>query len=179
MTNIDSKVLSLVKKVNELAKSGVGGEKQNAAERLTYLMKKYGVTPEMIEGDIKTEREFKVTQDQRTFFIQIVFNVCGKIDTFYRKSDKHNKYIRLYATVTDYEFIEISEKFYFYWGKYEADLVLFYKSFIHKNKLTTKLSDEERQSLEPSPEEIEEYFRIQKMMKGLDSYSIVKQIENK
>jgi len=83
MTKVDDKIIELLKKINALAKRGVDGERENAAQRLEYLMGKYGVTFDMLEADTKKEREFVVLQDQQKFFSQIVYSVCGGVDIFY------------------------------------------------------------------------------------------------
>lgn len=177
--NQDQKIIDLLKKINELAKNGVDGEKQNASQRLEYLMKKYGVTFDMIESDTKTEREFVIREEQKKFFAQIVFSVCGLVDIMYYKKEKNKAKSRRFVVMSDLEFIEVSEKFSFYWNKYEQELIYFYKAFIHKNKLTTKPNEDRDQSTKPTPEEIEEYRKIMRMMEGIDKYNLQKQLENK
>lgn len=178
MSAVDDKIINLLKKVNELAKRGVDGEKESAAQRLEYLMGKYGVSIDMLEADTKKEREFVIRSDQAKFFSQTVYSVCGKVDVMYYKNERYKKKSRRLVVMTETEFIEVSEKFAFYWEKYEQDLVYFYKAFIHKNKLFSKPSGEELDR-EPTREEIEEYERVQEMMQGLKKYSLQKKLENK
>lgn len=177
MQEQDAKILAMLKKVNELAKNGVDGERETAQQKLEYLMKKYGVSISQLEQDAVTERVFKIKQEQKNFFIQVVFNVCGRVDVFYAKKDKHNKYIRQFVNVTELQYIEIMEKFEFYWAKYEADLVIFYKAFIHKNKLFTRTT-EDSDDKELTQEQIEEYGRVRKMMSGMSQYEMQKLLES-
>jgi len=179
MTKVDDKIIELLKKVNALAKRGVDGEKESAAQRLEYLMGKYGVTFDMLEADTKKEREFVVLQDQNKFFNQIVYSVCGGVDIFYYEKDKYKKKIRKLVTMTEVEFIEVSERFAFFWKKYEEEMKLFYVAFIRKNELTSKPSEDRDERKEPTPEEIEEYLRVRQMMGGIKKYNLQKQLENK
>jgi hypothetical protein len=93
------------------------------------------------------------------------------------KQERYKKKMRRFVVMTETEFIEVSEKFAFYWEKYEQDLVYFYKAFIHKNKLFSKPSGETLDR-EPTREEIEEYQRVQEMMQGLKKYNLQRQLEN-
>jgi len=161
----DEKILSLLKKLDALAKRGIGGEKENAAERLSFLMKKYDITIDQIEGEIQSERSFMVSNEQRQFAVQVIASVCGKRDTYMFVHEKKKKNRAIIVSCTDYEFIEIEQRIAFYWEKYQEEMAIFYSAFIQKNKLFSKPDGEEKESsdTEMTPEEKARMFKMAQM----------------
>jgi len=178
METTDNK-LNLLKKLSKLADGGIDGEKENATERLEFLMKKYGITSDMLQDEIKKEREITIQKEQSQFFYQIVCSVCGRQPMYFNKADIKKKKTRVYIEVSDIDFIEISEKFYFYWDKYQEDLNLFYSAFIQKNHLYTKTSQEDIERANQNfDKDRERIIKLSKMMEGLDSHKLQKQLSN-
>lgn len=174
----DEKILSLLKKLDALAKRGVDGERENAAERLKFLMDKYQITAEQIEGEVYTDRKIYVTNEQRTFAAQVIASVVGDRDVFAYKHEARKKKRALVVSVTDFEFIEIQQRIDFYWEKYQDEMKIFYSAFIQKNKLYRKPSDDEPETeKELTPEERARLFRMRQMMNGMEQHTMQKQIE--
>lgn len=178
--NIDEKILNLAKKVNQLSKKGVDGEKKSASEKLDLLMTKYGITWEMLESETKTQREFLILGEQRRFFNQVVSSVCGgDAEVYFNKLDNNKKKKRFYVTMSDIDFIEVSEKFNFYWEKYQEDLKVFYSAFIQNNHLYRKRTeDDDSESEDVSPDERERLLKVVQMMKGMDRHTMQKRLSN-
>lgn len=175
----ESSILELLKKLKRLADSGVDGEKENAVEKLEMLMKKHGITWDMIDDNVPKRREFKVHKNDERFFFQTISSVVGSrgYRTYYGESKKA---IRRYIfEMTDLEFIEFDSKYHFYLEKYKSDLEIFYQAYIQKNELYRKPTDEDDKQITPLTEkEKEEIKKIRLMMFGMESHKVVKSIEN-
>jgi len=169
--------IELAKKLNELSKRGDSGERDNALKRLETVMKKYGITDEMLEYDIRNQFEFVVEKEQKRFMNQVIASVCGKINVFLVRGEERKKKQRLFVEITNAEFIEISEKFIFFWDRYHKDLELFYSAFIQRNELYTK-PDPDAES-NPSNKSVDEIIAMVSLMRGLEKHTMTKRIEKK
>lgn len=175
----NDKILDLAKKLYELSKRGESGEKENAASKLESVMKKYGITMDMLSDDEMKERVFLAEDGlERKFLWQIMSSVVGERSTFYSKADSKKKKKRVFVKLTDIEFIEISEKFDFYWQKYNEDVMIFYKAFIQKNHLYKKLSENQSTDKELTAEQKEEVMKTLRMMEGIQHHTHRKMLEN-
>ena len=169
--------IELAKKLNELSKRGDSGERDNALKRLETVMKKYGITDEMLEYDIRTQFEFVVVKEQMQFMRQVIASVCGKIPFYGVRGEERKKKQTLVVEITNAEFIEISEKFIFFWDRYHKDLELFYSAFIQRNELYTK-PDPDAES-NPSNKSVDEIIAMVSLMRGLEKHTMTKRIEKK
>lgn len=177
---MNENVLELLKKLKALAEKGVGGEKENAADKLQKLMDKHNITWDMLNDDVKKRKEFKIHKDDETFFFQVVSSVVGNTKYQSYRGEERKAKRRYIFDLTDVEFIEISTKFEFYLKKYKEDLKIFYSAFIQKNELYRKQTDEEKEERKPlTPEEKEELWRMMQMMSGMKRHQLQKQLENK
>lgn len=177
----DNKILALAKKLHELAKRGIDGEKQNALDMLEKMMQKHGITWDMLDVNNRKEREFKIHKDQHKFLVQIIHSVAGSVDIYGFASDKKRTTKRVVVDITDMEFIEVTAKFEFYWAKYKEDMELFYSAFIQKNKLFRKQTEEdEEKDLPPlTAEEKAKLYRMRQMMDGLDRHTMQLRLTDK
>lgn len=178
---MDSKILDLAKKLNELAKQGEGGEKQNAADMLERIMKKHGITWDMLDSSVPKERIIYYDLEQKDFLFQVISSVIRDYTSYYYKADKRKtKKIRLAVLLTDVQYIEVIEKFEFYWEKWQRDKADFYSAYIQKHKLYRKPSDNPIQDNKPmTPEEKERLLKMLRMMDAIDEGRMVKRIEYK
>lgn len=172
-------ILLLAKKLKELAERGIGGEKENAEKKLSSLMQKYGITPEMLEENLMRERSFEIGKFPN-FDHQIITSVIGRNRSVYKSKRKIKGKHYLYVELTDIEFIEISEKIAFYSAKYEQDLDLFYTAFIQRNRLFVKKDDSESPKNEPKLTNEEKIKRAKtfNMMMAMEAHQFQKTIEN-
>jgi len=169
----DSKI-ELAKKLSELSKRGDSGERDNASRQLEAVMKKYGITDDMLEHDIKKQCEFVVVKEQMQFMRQVIASVCGKIPVYGVRGEERKKKQTLVVEITNSQFIEISEKFIFFWDRYHKDLELFYSAFIQRNELYTK-PDPNAES-QSSDKSVDEIIAMVSMMRGLEKHTITKKI---
>lgn len=174
------KIIELAKKLHALAQQGEGGEKENAVKMLEALMKKHGITIDMIDSEDQVDHYFEIIKSEERLLIQIarhVSNTCRIYDT--RKNKRAQKYLLMIITCTQAQALEIRAKFEFYKVVYEKDLATFYKAFIHKNKLLAEsIQVDDTEPVELTPEEKAEAFRIRNMMEGMQRHHFHKQIEN-
>jgi len=172
----NEKVLELLKKLNALAKDGVGGEKTTAQQMLISLMQKHGIKLEVIEDDIKTEREFKVLPFFRKLFNQVAASIINRRDIYGLNKDV-GKYNRIFIDVTPSEYFEILTKFEFYKNKYEAEIDVLFTAFIHKNHLYPQPKQNDETDEELTPEEKAKLYKVAKMMEGMDRHHYYKQLK--
>lgn len=170
---MEDKTIDLAKKLHALAEKGVGGEKENAQEMLTRLLKKHGLTLADIIGEKKSTRKFLAKNDlQRKLIRQVIYSVIRQPNAWEYKA---NKYV--FAELTDAEFLEIHEKINFYWAEYQRDLEIFYSAFIQKNKLFRKPPGDGEEDTELSPKQKKQAEEVMRMMKGMNEKTFLKTLK--
>lgn len=176
---MNERIIELAKKLKALAEQGIDGEKQNAITMLQAMMKKHGITMEMINENDAKDHEFITSNDKQVqrFFMQIIANVLGK-------NKKAGKYVRhprgkerWFAYCTPSEAIEIQARFDFFWPIWEKEVDIFYAAFIQTNRLYRKPSnDDEKEEKELSQQEKERLFKMMNLMANMDRHVFTKQI---
>lgn len=167
--NTREQIIEKIRKVAELAQKGVEGEKTNAEELVTSLMKKYNVTWEEIEED---KEKYNFLYDKRIsdflakrLYVQIFCKVTGlrKGINFFDGQSNNAKEFRkilkndgkkanmvIHASIAD--FITIKTMFDFYYTRYKELEDSFFAAFVIKNDL---LPPESVGGYEPSDNEME------------------------
>ena len=133
-----SKYLELARKINELAKRGVGGERDAAEIQLKKLMAKHGITMLEIEGEKEEEYRVKCEKEDYKFFCQVVGSVRGSVCA-------HHSLGYAYFDCTAAEFAEIEIKFKFYRVRLKDTMQAAYSAFIAVNELYKFETEEEKQ----------------------------------
>jgi len=165
-----SNYIDLIRKVKNLADRGVNGEKENATILLEKLMKKYGVSFDQIEVPERKLAKFYLRGQKKLFFQTVWSIVEGWSGTYY--PDK----TAVWLDVTAAEKIQIEYKFDLMLKALKKEQALLLRAFIKKNELHSsarnyiKLSD-------LTPEEFEEYMRIEAMARGIERVNVMKQLE--
>lgn len=168
-----TKTIELARKLAELAKRGVDGEKINAEKALQRIMEKYNLTFEDIEEDKKHACYFKFENlGMRRLLIQTIYSVIGDDYQCYRYG-KNQLY--LYATASQQ--IEIEMKWEAYRRSYKKQLKIFYDAFINKNQIFHE-SASGRDPETMTQADWDEYYRIQDMMKGIEKTKINKALKS-
>lgn len=172
------KYLELARKVNELAKRGVDGEKVAAEHQLALLMKKHGITLEELEGEEVREFRLKVNKEDAKFFRQVV----SSVDT--KKRGVPGCYTGgfYYIDCTAAEFAEIEFKFKFYLPRLKATLEGAYSAFIQVNELYRFETEEEteerfKRERQEKREETEADRKAREIAEGLRKERFRKAIE--
>lgn len=169
-TSTSSKFLDLAKKLKTLSERGEKGERQNAEKFLHRLLKKHKISIESLDSDVERYHIFKVGRDQyeRSLFQQVVYSILVNYQLYQNKK----RPTELVLKTTDYTSIEIRNKFDFYLKEYRKQSDIFYKSFIHKNKIVPLDKPEANREDTPqklSEKELEEVAQIKMMMTGMSS----------
>ncbi len=170
--NNEDRILEIAMKLKALADRGVGGEKSNATEMLKRYMEKHDLTSEDIGSDALLELEVTYKRGMKDLTIQIAKHVTGgKASVWEYVADTRGC---LCVECTRVHHVEIQCMIDFYTVKFKEEQKIFYKAFIHKNKLGVNSEGKERS--EPTPEELEEQWKVTNMMEGLTKHRMRKQI---
>lgn len=176
------KILELARKLKRLAEDGVGGEKENAAVQLQRILSKYKISLEDISEDKKESRSFKFKNGQLKFLFQIVAAVVPDWDLRYRRiTTGRKKCNEIEIDLSLNHWVEVEEKFEFYWNKLQEEQGILYDAFIQKNKLYLHTENPEQgkrlgEEDEMSNEEKEKLRRILLMMETMQQHTNHKQL---
>ncbi len=179
---MNDKYIELAKKLKALADKGVGGEKTNAEKMLNDLMKKHGIKIEDIEGEATNDYFFKVDDEFKDLFFQIVKSVNRDIPAYrYPKNVVRQHKLKgnheIKCTIAEY--IEIEQSFDIYTKLYKEELKTFYEAFVHANRIYPKATEEEKKSIHDlSDEEREAWMKKVLMAQNIKKANIRKQLSN-
>lgn len=166
----------LLLKLQELAKRGVNGEKENADKLLKKLMKKYNISEDEINDEEINEVELELRDDiEVRLASQILFSFFDSAP-LYRKWKKR---VKCYTKLTKSQEIEFRYMFTVYLEDFRKQELIFYRAFINKNRIFPKeiLEGEGKDPDEISPEERAEMLKSQMMMEGLEMTRIRKALK--
>lgn len=182
----NEKVINLAKKIKALAERGVGGEKENAIERLEFVMNKYGITSDDIEEVSKKSFDFELPKDIPMKFIrQVLASIIGSIGKYgcsiytYKYVRKRN-YISYEIEAIEPEFFsEFIIKVELFWNNYQKESQVFYDAYIQANELYVKPEESDSKEVykELTPEEKARIMKIQFMAQSIDKVKYRKQLE--
>jgi hypothetical protein len=175
---MSTKAHDLARKLHELAKRGVGGEKTNAEQKLRALMAKHGITLEQLDDELRVERMFKYRSAQEQQFVgQVISSVVGKSHRLYKWTSERNKLFTLLNTA---EHLEVIIRLEHYWPLWLGELKLFYRAFIQANRLFAKpveTTGEEPEPPPPTQQELDEAARMWAMANTVKTSSPTKRLE--
>jgi len=158
-------IFEKLKKIEALARAGVGGERENAERMLQLLCEKHGISLEDIARPDRKEVHFSFKNVfERRLLIQVVAYVTrtGEVTFYTRKSKK----MLLYFDLTAAETVDVRECFDHYRKEWEIKLEDFFSAFLHRNRIfapSAPLDDQEE-----TPEDQARIDRIVQMMRGID-----------
>ena len=162
----------LLLKLQELAKRGVNGEKENADKLLKKLMKKYNISEDEINDEEINEVELELKDDiEVRLACQILFSFFDDAPLY----QKWRKRIKYYTKLTKSQEIEFRYMFSVYLEDFRKQELIFYRAFIYKNNI---FPDGKGRSLyDVSPEERAEILKSQMMMGGIEMTRIRKALK--
>lgn len=166
----------LLLKLQELAKRGINGEKENADKLLKKLMKKYNISEDEINNEEMNEVELELRNDIEVRLVsQILFSFFNNAP-LYRRLKKRVKY---YTKLTKSQEIEFRYMFSVYLEDFRKQELIFYRAFINKNNIFPKeiLDGKGRSLYDVSPEERAEILKSQMMMGGIEMTRIRKALK--
>lgn len=167
---MNEKHLSLLRKLNELAKRGIGGEKENAALMLDKYCKKYGIKLADLESETKHERSFQYTNVYELEFIIHLLRHVSIEEGSYNAVKK-----TVQCDLTNAEYVEAVSMWEFYRPILREGLSHYVMGFMHANKLFAH-PDRKQDYSTLTPEEIVSIKKMQKLSAGIDRNIFRKQI---
>lgn len=179
--------MKILNNLNELAKRGVGGEKENAEKLLERLLKKYNMTIEEIEADVPKTRYILRSENKSNFdyekilIDQLLYKIKPDAVTrvFTYRRIKRNRLTTI-VDLTDAEWLMFQYEFSVYKEALEKELGLFMSAFISKNHIYP--SAEQTKDLKDTATDIsdkyskEELLRISMMSEGIKRAEVNKAI---
>ena len=150
------KIKETLKKLAVLAERGEENERQTALGLLQRLLQKYNLSiPDLVNGDLK-DREFSFSsRDNLTILSQCIWSINPDAHVSF-DSGKNKVYVKLKSS----DYIEVVEKFLYYFPLYEKEKVKFMLAFICKHGLTTTSSQCANNENNMSAEEIKQVLLI-------------------
>lgn len=158
------RIREVLKKLAVLAERGEENERQTALEMLHRLLQKYNITlPDLINRDEK-EREFSYSsRDNLTILAQCIWSVNADAHVSF-DSGKNKVFVNLKSS----DYIEVVEKFIYFYPLYEKEKMKMMLAFICKHGLTT--SPTEGSSCENNMSK-DEMAQVVQMMQGMNNSS--------
>lgn len=169
---MSEEIMERIKKLQELAARGVGGEKVNARIMLERAMLKYGVT----ESDLSSEELNGIAVKysgkwERALLIQIFYCVCGSKARIYTTTKLKNTIV---SKVTPIHKIEIELMFDAHKKSFKKEQQILFRAYINQNELFSH--DNEPKEKKYTEEEMNELLKMMAMMQGIDRVHVRKQI---
>lgn len=170
---MNSQYLDLAKKLKALAEQGFGGEKYAAQLKLDTIMKKYGIRMEDLEDVTQKNILFKVTAEQESLFVAVVFSITGSKRSWGKLQGRKDMVV---GSVTRLEEAEIRAKFGFFWSVWSEQVSLYQKAFILKNDLLPTDMGVVKES-DIDPKELEKIRQIFKVSESIERSLYYKPME--
>ena len=158
------KIRETLKKLAVLAERGEDNERQTALGILQKLLQKYNLSiPDLVNPDLK-EREFNYSsRDNLTILSQCIWSINPDVQVSF-DSGKNKVYVKLKSS----DYIEVVEKFLYYYPLYEKEKMKLMLAFICKHGLTTASNQCESNENSMTNEEIKQAAL---MMSGMSAGS--------
>lgn len=172
------KIKQTILKVKELAERGADGERQVAQNKLKSLLHKYGINISELQSDSTQERIIKHHKhpDSRKILVQVICSV--KKTTMW----KLKKGYGIVADLSYDDYIEVIEKYKYFWKLYTKQKEIFFQAFITNNKLYSAQQESSDSVPDKNPEELREIVRMMMSMSKGDyssqSKESIKKIES-
>lgn len=159
INNDSGKIKSLMVKLKALADNGVDGEKETAKVKLNELLQKYNI--KKFEEKSKKKRVFKLADfnDCLTIMTHCIIDTDKKAKIEGIKAKKE-----IYCKLTDSEYIDVCEKFNFYFPIFVNQRENFVKAFIIKNNLGIRDNNTDTSNISDK-----DFSEISKMAKGINT----------
>lgn len=170
-----SKIIELGRKIHELTRRGVEGERDAAVQILQKFIQKHGISIEDIEGEKKTFREFHFRSHlEERLICQIAANVVGRNTSRYRKRGKRKVVV---YELTDAQYVEFELKYSTWRNLLIEEMEVFYEAFVCQNDIYP-IGVAPKESHEMTKEEIKRVLRVQVMAENIKKANIHKQLKS-
>lgn len=125
-----------LRKLLELSRQGVGGEKDNAQSVLDKLLTKHGLALDDLDPDVAPVESCEFRFDDKwehDLLIQVVYSVLQTLTITYREEHKNSKKYCIKATKA--QKLEIDLAYGLYREAFKKEQERLFVAFIHKNRL--------------------------------------------
>lgn len=174
----NTKIISKLRKIYELALNGVGGEKANAERLLTKLLKKHDMTIEHLSREFEPTYEYYFPfkdEFERSLLTQVI---CKVLDTHEYTYRRYNKRKSIHIEVTPSQFFEIDMLYGLYKKAWAKELQATIAAFISVNEIYPE-SENPNPTEDSEPMSDEELERLWAKMSGMKPVPIYQGIEHK
>jgi hypothetical protein len=173
------RIKSRLQKILELARQGVGGEKDNAQSVLDKLLKNHGLSLEDLEREELEVCEFSYRDAlEKDLLKQVLYSVLQVSSLSVRVESGNSKKMAIKATKAQKLELELAYGLYRESFKKEQDRL--FRAFIHKNKLYGPGLPEEDAVSAPAPRQMskEDELAIAIMMTAMKTTHLHKALPN-
>lgn len=179
---MDNNLKELLKKIASLAENGVDGEKANAQKMLDGMLKKHGISIEDVLGERTEYFGLRHTGEyHERLLIQIIKTTNPDLQPKGVKKREHQKIIggNMAIKCTHAEFILIKQKEEHFLSLLKSEMDLFFHAFVTANNLLITPKNGQLKKWEDfTPEEKNEYRRVQKMADATKSKEFQKKLNS-
>lgn len=151
MPNIE-RIKEKLRKLLELTRQGVGGEKNNAQSVLDKLLKKHSITLEDLDPECAPVEPYEFSfknEVERDLLHQVIYSVLQVSSVFVR--DQHANSKKVCIKVTKAQKLEIDLAFEVYRIAFKKEQQRLFLAFIHKNRLCGPGLDKDDAEKAPKP----------------------------
>jgi hypothetical protein len=168
------KIRETLKKLAVLAERGEENERQTALGLLQRLLQKYNLNiQDLVNTDLK-EREFNYSsRDNLTILSQCIWSINPDAQVSF-DSGKNKVYVKLKSS----DYIEVVEKFIYYFPLFENEKMKLMLAFICKHGLTTSPNNCSKNESNISNEEAKQVALMMSGMKTSSFASTRKMVDN-
>ena len=173
---MENNISDTMKKLLELSRRGIDGEKANAEKLLKKLMKKYNITEEDLLIEEVKKRDVKYKADWQDKLLNQIMHMINPFRNTYKYRNSKRRVTIIECT--DAEFIEFKYLYSIYSNAFERELETFTKAFIYKNNIFPK----EEPNKNDQPQQPLDYYDIlktQAMMQGIEITQVRRAIGGK
>lgn len=165
------KNIQLIKKLQELAERGIGGEKETARKKMAALMDKYGVTEKDLTDEKISDHEITYSgKHERKLLYQILYKINHERGV-YRYSHGAGRNTILIFRATEAEAVQAQVEFEFYKSLWAEEVDFLLQCFVQKHRIFR--TDPDAPTSYASEEETS---RMMHMMMGMQSKTLQKWI---
>lgn len=132
----DEKIKEKLRKLLELTRQGVGGEKDNAQSVLDKLLRKHGLVLEDLDPECAPVEPYEFSfkdEVERDLLHQVIYSVLQVSSVFIREQHANSK--KVCIKVTKAQKLEIDLAFGLYREAFKKEQQRLFLAFIHKNRL--------------------------------------------
>jgi len=156
-------LIDRLKKIEALASSGVGGERENARKMLNALCRRHGVTIDQLATDKKTFVQFKFSDRyQRALLNSVIAFICKTREVCNYKKGKS-----IFFELTVAQQIDAQDCYAHYRKQWSSNLKEVMVAFIHKNRILIPFDQDDDEKQEPI--DIDRMNRLVALVQGMDS----------